>query len=153
MKEGHGGVVIESEIAGGAKNIYAIANVMDINNLDRALRIKTSSSRGGTVKNVFFYNTKVGAYKDVAVRFNMFYEKPGNHNPTIRNIWVENLTVEKGGKYAVLSAAYESSPLTDFTMINAKMIGVQIPYKVDYIKNVNLKNVTDNEQPLTELKP
>jgi len=153
MKDGHGGVVIGSEIAGGARNIYAIGNVMDSKNLDRALRIKTSSSRGGTIENVFFYNTKVGAYKEAAVRFNMHYEKPGNHIPTIRNIWVENLQVEKGGKYAVLSDAYESSPVTDFTMINAKMTGVQIPYKVDFLKNVTLKNVTVNGQPLTELKP
>ena len=84
MKDGHGGVVIGSEIAGGAKNIYAIGNVMDSKNLDRALRIKTSSSRGGIIENVFFYNTKVGAYKEAAVRFNMHYEKPGNHIPTMR---------------------------------------------------------------------
>lgn len=71
----------------------------------------------------------------------------------MRNIWVENLTVDKGGKYAVFSDAYESSPVTDFTMINAKMVGVQIPYKVNYLKNVTLKNVTINGQPLTELKP
>jgi polygalacturonase len=152
MKDGHGGVVIGSEIAGGAKNIYAIGNVMDSKNLDRALRIKTSSSRGGIIENVFFYNTKVGAYKEAAVRFNMHYEKPGNFIPTIRNIWVENLTVENGGKYAVLSDAYESSPVTDFTMINAKMSGVEIPYKVDFLKNVTLKNVTVNGQPLTNFK-
>jgi hypothetical protein len=66
---------------------------------------------------------------------------------------VENLTVDKGGKYAVFSDAYESSPVTDFTMINVKMTGVKIPYKVDFMKNVTLKNVTVNGQPLTELKP
>jgi hypothetical protein len=38
-------------------------------------------------------------------------------------------------------------------MINAKMVGVEIPYKVDYLKNVTLKNVTVNGHPLTELKP
>lgn len=153
MKDGHGGVVIGSEIAGGAKNIYAIGNIMDSKNLERALRIKTSSSRGGIIENVFFYNTKVGAYKEAAVRFNMHYEKPGNFIPTMRNIWVENLTVEKGGKYAVFSDAYESSPVTDFTMVNSKMNGIEIPYKVDYMKNVTLKNVTVNGKPLTELKP
>jgi hypothetical protein len=82
----------------------------------------------------------------------MHYEKPGNFIPIIRNIWVENLTVEKGGKYAVLSDAYESSPVTDFTMINAKMNGVEIPYKVDFLKNVTLKNVTVNGKPLTNFK-
>src|SRR5690606_8706044 len=116
MKDGHGGVVIGSEIAGGARNIYSLNNQMDRPNLDRALRLKTSSSRGGVIENVFFYNTKVGTYKDAAVRFNMFYEKPGKHIPTIRNVWVENLVVEDGGKYGVLSNAYESSPVTGLTM-------------------------------------
>ncbi|MNI23491.1 Exo-poly-alpha-D-galacturonosidase precursor [compost metagenome] len=144
MKDGHGGVVIGSEIAGGARNIYALNNVMDSPNLDRALRIKTSSSRGGIIENVFFYNTEVGQYKEAAVRFNMFYEKPGKHIPTIRNIWVENLHVKGGGKYAVLSTAYESSPITDFTMVNCKIDGVKETFKVDYLKNVSLKNVIVN---------
>ncbi|WP_437921070.1 glycoside hydrolase family 28 protein [Sphingobacterium sp. LRF_L2] len=149
MKDGHGGVVIGSEIAGGARNIYSLNNVMDSPNLDRALRIKTSSSRGGIIENVFFYNTKVGQYKEAAVRFNMFYEKPGNHIPTIRNIWVENLKVEGGGKYAVLSNAYESSPVTNFTMINCQINGVKEPYRVDYLKNVTLKNVVINGKNTT----
>lgn len=149
MKDGHGGVVIGSEIAGGARNIYALNNVMDSPNLDRALRIKTSSSRGGIIENVFFYNTEVGQYKEAAVRFNMFYEKPGNHVPTIRNIWVENMNVNGGGKYAVLSDAYESSPVSNFTMINCRIDGVKEPYKVDHMKNVNLKNVVINGKELT----
>lgn len=152
MHEGHGGVVIGSEIAGGARNIYSLNNIMDSPNLDRALRIKTSSSRGGTIENVFFYNTKVGQYREAAVRFNMFYEKPGDHIPTIRNIWVENLEVTKGGKYAVLSRAYPESPVTNFTMINCTINGVEKPYQVDHLKNVKLKNVKVNGKPLTELK-
>ncbi len=149
FKEGHGGVVIGSEIGGGARNIYALNNTMDSKELDRALRIKTSSSRGGVIENVFFYNTQVGQYKEAAVRFNMFYEKPGNHIPTIRNIWVEKLNVSQGGKYAVLSAAYESSPVTNFTMIDCTINGVKEPYKVDQLKNVNLKNVKINGKAYT----
>src|SRR5690606_27625968 len=53
MKDGHGGVVIGSEIAGGARNIFAVNCRMDSENLDRILRIKTSSSRGGTIENIF----------------------------------------------------------------------------------------------------
>jgi polygalacturonase len=46
MKDGHGGVVIGSEITGGARNIFAEDCYMDSPNLDRALRIKTNSMRG-----------------------------------------------------------------------------------------------------------
>ncbi|WP_239018634.1 glycoside hydrolase family 28 protein [Sphingobacterium corticibacterium] len=144
MKDGHGGVVIGSEIAGGARNIYALNNTMDSPQLDRALRIKTNSMRGGIIENVFFYNTKVGQYKDAAVRFNMFYDKEGSYIPTIRNIWIENLEVSQGGQYAVRSNAYESSPVTGFTMINCKINGVEEAYDVDHLKNVTLENVEIN---------
>ncbi|WP_207427035.1 glycoside hydrolase family 28 protein [Pedobacter sp. SYSU D00535] len=147
MRDGHGGVVIGSEISGGAVNIYAINNTMDSPNLDRALRIKTSSSRGGIIQNVFMKDTKVGTYKEAAIKFNMFYEKPGNFIPTIRNIWVENMEVEKGGKYGLLSAAYKSSPVQNVRLINVNIKGVEIPMKVDYIKNLQFENVRINGAP------
>lgn len=149
MRDGHGGVVIGSEISGGAKNIYAINCVMDSKNLERVLRIKTSSSRGGIIENVFMKDVKVGTYKDAAVRFNMFYEKPGNFIPTIRNIWVENLTVEQGGQYALLSDAYKVSPVQHVRMINCDIKGVKVPMNVDYIKDLKFENVKINGQLAT----
>ncbi|MEO7531297.1 MAG: glycoside hydrolase family 28 protein, partial [Sediminibacterium sp.] len=64
MKDGHGGVTIGSEISGGAKNIYAINCNMNSPNLDIILRLKTSSSRGGIIQNVFAKDIKVGTYKN-----------------------------------------------------------------------------------------
>ncbi|MBC8053414.1 MAG: glycoside hydrolase family 28 protein [Sphingobacteriaceae bacterium] len=144
MKEGHGGVVIGSEISGGARNIYAINNSMDSPELDRALRFKTSSSRGGIIENVFMKDTKVGTYKDAAVTFNMFYEVPGKHLPTIRNVWVENLDVEKGGEYGLFIRAYKDSPVQNLRMINWNIRGVETPIKIDYVKNLQFENVHIN---------
>lgn len=147
MKDGHGGVVIGSEIAGGAKNIYAINCMMDSPNLDRVLRLKTSSSRGGIIENVFMKDVKVGTYRDAAITFNMFYEAPGKFIPTIRNVWVENLEVAKGGKYALFINAYESSPVQNLTIINSTINGVEQPMQVNYFKNMNLQNVIINGKP------
>ena len=61
MKDGHGGVVIGSEISGGARNIFAERCRMDSPRLDRALRIKTNSVRGGTVEGVYMRDVTVGA--------------------------------------------------------------------------------------------
>jgi len=144
FKDGHGGVVIGSEIAGGARNIYAINNKMDSPNLDRILRLKTSSSRGGIIENIFMKDVEVGTYKEAAIKFNMFYEKPGKHIPTMRNIWVENMQVKKGGRYAVMSDAYESSPVKNFRLVNSEFNGVREPYKVDYLDNVIFENVIIN---------
>jgi polygalacturonase len=46
MRDGHGGVVIGSEISGGPKNIYAINCKMNSPNLERILRLKTSFQQG-----------------------------------------------------------------------------------------------------------
>ncbi|MFD0751479.1 glycoside hydrolase family 28 protein [Mucilaginibacter calamicampi] len=144
MKDGHGGVSIGSEIAGGARNIYAINNIMDSKDLDRVLRLKTSSSRGGIIENVFMKDTKVGTYKDAALSFNMFYETPGNFMPTIRNIWVENLDVEKGGNFGVFVHAYPESPVQNLRVVNSNIRGVKIPVEVDHVANMAFDNVKIN---------
>lgn len=149
MKAGHGGVVIGSEISGGARYIYALNCIMDSPELDRVLRIKTSSARGGVIENVFMKNVKVGTYKEAAVKCNMFYEQPGNYMPAIRNVWVENMSVEKGGKYALLIAAYKESPVTNIRMVNCVINGVEIPYKVDNVKGLDMQNVVINGSPVT----
>lgn len=144
MKDGHGGVVIGSEIAGGARNIYALNCRMDSPNLDRILRLKTSSSRGGIIENIFMKDVKAGAYKDAAITCNMFYENPGNFIPTIRNIWVENLDVSNGGNYGVYVHAYKESPVQNLKLVNCNIRGVKTPVQVDFVKNVEFRNVIIN---------
>lgn len=144
MKDGHGGVVIGSEIAGGARNIYAVNCRMDSPDLDRVLRIKTSSSRGGVIENIFMKDIKVGTYKDAAITCNMFYEKPGDFMPTIRNIWVENLEVSNGGEVAVHVRAYKESPVQNLTLVNCTINGVEKEIDIDNVKGIEFKNVTIN---------
>ncbi|RYY09177.1 MAG: glycoside hydrolase family 28 protein, partial [Chitinophagaceae bacterium] len=144
MKDGHGGVVIGSEISGGARNIYAINCKMNSPNLDRILRIKTSSSRGGIIENVFMKDVEVGTYKEAAVLCSMFYEQPGNFMPTIRNVWVENMHVKDGGKYGVFVNAYKESPVQNLRLVNCTINGVQIPQQIDYATGVEYDNVIIN---------
>lgn len=146
MRDGHGGVVIGSEISGGAKNIYAINCRMDSPNLERILRIKTSSSRGGVIENVFMKDVKVGTYRDAAVTCNMFYEDPGNFMPAIRNIWVENLDVVKGGNYALYVKAYKESPVQNLKMVNCNINGVKTPVQIDNVSKLQFENVKINGQ-------
>ncbi|MFA4871117.1 MAG: glycoside hydrolase family 28 protein [Pedobacter sp.] len=150
MKDGHGGVVIGSEISGGARNIFAINCIMDSPNLDRILRLKTSSSRGGTIENIFMKDIKVGAYADAAITCNMFYEKPGKFMPVIRNIWVENVDVEKGGDYGIFVNAYKESPVQNLQIINCNIRGVKTPMKIDYVKDLKLENVKINGKDVSK---
>ncbi|HSC55512.1 MAG TPA: glycoside hydrolase family 28 protein [Phnomibacter sp.] len=149
MKDGHGGIVLGSEIAGGAKNIYAINCKMDSKNLDRVLRIKTSSSRGGTIENIFLKDIKVGTYGESAIHCNMFYEQPGKFVPTIRNIWVENLDVEDGGEYAIWVNAYKESPVQNLRLVNCNIRGVKAATKMDNIEGLIIENTFVNGAAFT----
>src|SRR5438270_1730791 len=60
MKDGHGGVVIGSEVSGHCRNVFVEHCRMDSPNLDRALRFKDNARRGGVIENVFMRNVEIG---------------------------------------------------------------------------------------------
>jgi polygalacturonase len=144
MADGHGGVVIGSEITGGARNIYAEDCKMNSPHLDRALRIKTSSMRGGIVENVYLRNIEVGQVAEQVVRVNMFYEDSGAYVPTVRNIEVKDMTVENGGKVGVLLEGYEQSPVENVRLINVSIENVEVPYKFSNVKDIQFEDVEIN---------
>jgi polygalacturonase len=144
MKNGHGGIVIGSEVSGGVNNVYAQHLTMSSPNLERVLRIKTSSKRGGVIQNIYMRNVQVGTYKEAAIKVSMFYGPPGNFMPTVKNIIVDNLHVKKGGKYGLYIKAYKESPVKNITVKNSTIEGVKVPIKVDHVKNMQLKNVVIN---------
>lgn len=144
MKKGHGGIVIGSEISGGARNIFAQNLTMDSPNLDRVLRIKTSSKRGGVIENIYLRNIKVGQYKEAAFKVTMFYGPPGDYMPTVRNIRIKNLQVENGGKYGIWIKAYEESPVKNVTIINSSIKGVEEPLRINHAKGLEFKNFQIN---------
>lgn len=129
MKNGHGGVVVGSEISGGLRNVFAHDCKMDSPNLDRVLRIKTNSCRGGIIENIFMRNIEVGQCREAVLRINLDYE----HNeiccrgyyPTVRNVLMENVTCKKS-KYGVqIIGLDEDTYVHDITVRNCRFDGVK----------------------------
>lgn len=149
MANGHGGVVIGSEISGGARNVFAENCTMNSPLLERVLRIKTSSMRGGVVENVYMRNIEVGQVAEQVIRVNMFYEDSGAYVPTVRNIAVENLTVEQGGEVGVLLEGYEQSPVTNIHLKNVVIRNTKVPYKFSNVKEILFENVSINGKEVT----
>jgi unsaturated rhamnogalacturonyl hydrolase len=96
MKDGHGGVVIGSEISGGCRNVFVEACQMDSPNLDRVLRLKSNAVRGGVIENIFVRNTTVGRVADAVLQIDFMYEEGarGSFKPVARNIVVEKISVQ-----------------------------------------------------------
>ena len=129
MKNGHGGVVIGSEISGGCQNVFAHDCVMDSPELERVLRIKTNSCRGGIIENINMKDIKVGVCKESVLKINLDYEHNeiccrGNY-PTVRNVYMENVTSEKS-KYGVqIIGLDEDTYVYDILVRNCRFNGVQ----------------------------
>jgi len=142
MKEGHGGVVIGSEITGGANNIYAENCVMDSPHLDRALRIKTNSIRGGLIEDIYVRNIRVGQVADAAIRVNFLYGEGdiAEFVPVVRNVEVRNMTCEKSN-FAIRFDGYERSPISDFRIIDCSFKNISRTNHLVGFENLSLDNV------------
>ena len=129
MKNGHGGVVIGSEISGGAKNIFAHNCVMDSPNLDRVLRIKTNSCRGGIIEDIYVKDIQVGQCGESVLKINLDYEHNevccrGNY-PVVRNVLMENVTCQKSRYGVQIIGLEEDTFVNDITVRNCRFNGVQ----------------------------
>jgi len=144
FNNGHGGVVIGSEISGGCQNVYAENCEMDSPSLDRVLRIKTNSCRGGIIENINMRNITVGQCKEAVLKINTDYEPREiccrGFYPTVRNVTMENVTCKKS-KYGVMIVGYEDPKLAytvnNITVRNCQFDGV-------YNKPINQKGLAQD---------
>lgn len=152
MADGHGGVVIGSEISGGCDNIFAEDCDMDSPNLDRVIRIKTNTCRGGVNENIYVRNIRVGECREAVMRINLVYEPKEiaerGHIPTVRNVYVENVTCRKS-RYGILLGGLteKESKTPQIYNINVKnctfagMSGEPV-VKSGLVKDIHIENVT-----------
>ena len=158
MKNGHGGVVIGSEISGGCRNVFAHDCVMDSPNLDRVLRIKTNSCRGGVIENINVRDIQVGQCGESVVKINLDYEHNevccrGNY-PTVRNVNVENVTCQHS-KYGVqIIGLNEDTYVYDINVRNCRFNGVeQGNYQSGKVRDVRFENLFINGSLVLQEKP
>lgn len=155
MIDGHGGVVIGSEISAGVRNVFVENCVMDSPNLDRAIRIKTNSKRGGVIENIYVRNIEVGEVKEAVLRINMFYDYYGNQSgdfmPVVQNIYLENIKVKYGGKYGILAKGYKESTIKNVTLKNVVIEKVDTLYSLENVENLRFENTYINGKLMTNL--
>lgn len=145
MKDGHGGVTIGSESSGNVRNVYIEDCRMDSPHLDRVLRIKTNSYRGGITENVYARKITVGQVADAIVQIEFFYEEGegGPFQPMVRNIVIEEVTCKKS-QYALYLRGYKSAPIRDVRLRHCVFENVAKP---DVIENVTGLSLDDVRRP------
>ncbi len=149
MKEGHGGVTLGSEISGGVRNVYAEDCSMDSPHLDRALRFKTNSIRGGVMENFFARKIRVGEVSDAVVHIDFFYEEgdAGQFTPVVRNLSFSEVTCEKG-KFAIWVKGYPRSPIRNLVLEKCRFDGIEEPNVIEAVETPRFVDVVLNGKPL-----
>lgn len=141
MRNGHGGVVIGSEISGGVRNVFVEDCVMSSPELERGIRIKTNSVRGGIIENFFIRNMKIGEVQ-TAIVIDFHYEEgdAGKFTPTVRNVEISDLICEKAKKVFQVRG-YPRSPVENLKMRNCDFKSVENIGILEELRGFTSENV------------
>jgi polygalacturonase len=145
MKDGHGGVSIGSEISGGVRNVFVRNCRMSSPHLERALRIKTNSYRGGVIENISFRDVTVGQVANDAVQIDFFYEEAegGPFKPVVRNVRISGVTCDRSPD-ALNMRGYASSPIRDVRVEHCTFSNVANPNVFEHVEGLVLEDVKIN---------
>lgn len=149
MMNGHGGIVLGSELSGGIRNIFAYNCEMDSPHLVRALRLKSNKYRGGVVENIYLRNIRVGQVRTAAIHINQRYSEKSDivYGPEkytlFRNVFIENMTCKKT-EYAIEILGVESLPIENVKIINCSFDQVDKENVVEWVNGLVLENVRIN---------
>ena len=165
MENGHGGVVIGSEMSGDVRKVTISNCVFD--GTDRGVRIKSMRGRGGKVEDIRIDNIVMNNIKKEAITVNLVYDdtKPepvSEKTPIFRNIHISNLTGTKVNM-ACTVIGLDEMPISNLTFNNINIqgksgfdmtmakdielnninVGVEMgaPFKLNNVENVMLTNV------------
>ena len=155
MKNGHGGVVIGSEISGGYRNLFVENCEMDSPELDRVIRIKTSTCRGGVIENVFVRNITVGQCREAVLRINLQYENRENcqrgFTPTVRNVHLKNVTCQKSQLGVLIIGLEDPSLVNNISVEDSHFNNVaKDGNDIKSAKDVTFKNLYINGRLVSE---
>lgn len=150
MKDGHGGVSIGSEVSGNVRNVFVRDCRMSSPHLERALRIKTNSYRGGIVENVYLRNVTIGQVSESVVQIDFSYEEGegGPHAPVVRDIALDNVSCKRS-KYALDLKGYKTDPIQNVRVSNCTFENVSKANIVENVQGLVLERVMVNGSPLT----
>ena len=143
MRDGHGGVVIGSEISGGTRNVFVEDCVMDSPNLDRALRFKNNAVRGGVLENVFMRNVRIGRVAESVLTIDLLYEEGarGAHRPVVRNVEISHVT-SQGSPRVLWIAGFEGAVVDDIRISDSQFRGVEATDVVSHAGTIVFERVT-----------
>jgi polygalacturonase len=142
MKDGHGGVVIGSEVSGHCRNVFVENCRMDSPNLDRALRFKNNARRGGVIENVFMRNVEIGRVAEAILTVDFLYETgaAGPYKPVLRNVELSNVRSASSPR-VMWVMSFPGAVVDDVRFVDCTFRGVETAEVMQNAGSVSFKNV------------
>ncbi|HTM82384.1 glycoside hydrolase family 28 protein [Asticcacaulis sp.] len=152
MKDGHGGVVIGSEISGGVRWVFAEKCRMDSPDLWYALRFKNNAMRGGVLENIYARDISVGQVGKAVITCDFNYEEgaKGAFKPVLRHVVVERLTADHALR-VLDSQGLPGAPVSDIVLRDCRFDGVTEASIVTHTHDLHLENVQVNGRRVDKL--
>lgn len=143
MLDGHGGVVLGSEISGGVRNVFIENCEMDSPNLDRALRFKNNAVRGGVLENVFMRHVRVGRVGEAVLTIDFLYEEGANgkFQPIVRNVQIDHVTSSASPR-GLFVRGIPGGVIDRIRISNSTFNDLTLPEVVENAGSVTFTNVT-----------
>jgi len=143
MRDGHGGVVLGSEVSGGIHDVYVENCTMDSPSLDRVLRLKSNAARGGVIENVFLRNVTVGKVSEAILTVDFLYEEGprGKFPPVARNIDLRGVHCPSTPRVLYI-ASFPEAKVDDVRFRDCSFGGVKYPDRVDHAGTITFSNVS-----------
>ena len=116
----------------------------DSPDLERAIRIKTNSVRGGLIEHLRYRDITIGRVKD-AIVINFYYEEgdAGKFDPTVRDIDISNLVCEQADRVFQVRG-FERAPIRDFRMRDLDFRQADEDGVIEHVEGLELDNVRVN---------
>lgn len=152
MKNGHGGIVVGSEISGGFNWLFAENCIMDSPDLERVVRIKTNACRGGVIENIYCRNIEVGQCAEAVLKINLIYERNEacyhGYPPVVQDVYLENISCRKSDWGVKIEGFEDICNIRNIQIKNCRWDNVanngnSIEGRT---RNVRLANVTINDR-------
>lgn len=143
MKAGHGGITVGSEVTGGARNVFAEQCRLDSPDLERGLRLKTNTARGGLIENVHVRDIEIGSVQLAPIEIDLKYEprESGPYIPIVRNIVVDRMR-SAHSRYGIYIRGLEQAPVRDVVVRDSAFRGVTDGHVVEGTVDLALTRLT-----------
>ena len=145
--QGHGGIVIGSEMSGGVENLFA--HDCQFNGTDRVIRIKTARGRGGYVRNCWFKDIKADTIEKEAIRINMMYtggdrlpkKEIDDGTPVVESIHYENIQCQYSKRNIVQIIGIPEMKVKNITFKNLNLAG-NLGIEIRDAEQINIDSIS-----------